>query len=104
MDFKILGPLEVRAGQREVACKSTKQRLLLSVLLIGRERELATLLPFVDDALTVGGGLVLIGGEPGIGKSRLAETLIARAVERDARILVGRCWEAGGAPAYWPWV
>ena len=23
---------------------------------------------------------------------------------RGARVLVGRCWEAGGAPAYWPWV
>ena len=23
---------------------------------------------------------------------------------RGARILTGRCWEAGGAPAYWPWV
>ena len=23
---------------------------------------------------------------------------------RGAHVLVGRCWEAGGAPAYWPWV
>ena len=27
-----------------------------------------------------------------------------RAQARGARVLVGRCWEAGGAPAYWPWV
>ena len=27
-----------------------------------------------------------------------------RARARGARVLVGRCWEAGGAPAYWPWV
>jgi DNA-binding winged helix-turn-helix (wHTH) protein len=41
---------------------------------------------------------------PRIGKSRLAEELTTHARERGARVLVGRCWEAGGAPAYWPWV
>ena len=47
---------------------------------------------------------VLLGGEPGIGKSRLADELMGYARARGARVLVGRCWEAGGAPAYWPWV
>ena len=50
------------------------------------------------------GALFLLVGEPGIGKSRLAEELVAHARARGARVLVGRCWEAGGAPAYWPWV
>ena len=50
------------------------------------------------------GGCCLIGGEPGIGKSRLADELVARARARGALVLVGRCWEAGGAPAYWPWM
>jgi DNA-binding SARP family transcriptional activator len=72
--------------------------------LVGRERELTELLPLVDRALAGNGGLLLVAGEPGIGKSRLAETLANRAQGRGARVLVGRCWEAGGAPAYWPWV
>ena len=50
------------------------------------------------------GRLVLVGGEPGIGKSRLAEEFSMRADECGAQVLAGRCWEAGGAPAYWPWV
>ena len=59
----------------------------------------------LDDALAGRGRLFLLVGEPGIGKSRLAEELIAPgASARGARVLVGRCWEAGGAPAYWPWV
>ena len=71
---------------------------------VGRERELAELLGALEDALAGRGRLVLVAGEPGIGKSRLADELIRRARARGARVLVGRCWEAGGAPAYWPWV
>ena len=71
---------------------------------VGRERELAELVGGLADAFAGRGRLFLLVGEPGIGKSRLAEELIAHARTRGARILVGRCWEAGGAPAYWPWV
>ncbi len=71
---------------------------------VGRERELAELHEALDEALGGRGALVLVSGEPGIGKSRLADELIRQARARGAQILVGRCWEAGGAPAYWPWV
>jgi DNA-binding SARP family transcriptional activator len=71
---------------------------------VGRERELAELLGGIGDAFAGRGRLFLLAGEPGIGKSRLADELIARARERGACVLVGRSWEAGGAPAYWPWV
>jgi DNA-binding SARP family transcriptional activator len=71
---------------------------------VGRDSELAELVAGLDDAFAGRGRLFLLVGEPGIGKSRLAEELIAHARGRGARVLVGRCWEAGGAPAYWPWV
>jgi DNA-binding SARP family transcriptional activator len=71
---------------------------------VGRERELAALESALEDTLGGHGRLVLLSGEPGIGKSRLTDELAGRARERGARVLVGRCWEAGGAPAYWPWV
>jgi DNA-binding SARP family transcriptional activator/tetratricopeptide (TPR) repeat protein len=70
---------------------------------VGRERELAMLAAGLDDALAGRGRLFLMSGEPGIGKSRLADELVARARARGAEVLFGRCWEAGGAPAYWPW-
>jgi AAA ATPase domain len=71
---------------------------------VGRERELGELAAGLDDAFAGRGRLFLLSGEPGIGKSRLADELTVHARARDARVLVGRCWEAGGAPAYWPWV
>ena len=71
---------------------------------VGRERELSALVAALDDAMAGRGRIVLLAGEPGIGKSRLTDELIGEARARGARTLVGRCWEAGGAPAYWPWV
>jgi DNA-binding SARP family transcriptional activator/tetratricopeptide (TPR) repeat protein len=71
---------------------------------VGRESELAELLGSLGDAFSGRGRLCLVAGEPGIGKSRLADEVIAHARAQGARVLVGRCWEAGGAPPYWPWV
>ncbi|HKE10553.1 MAG TPA: BTAD domain-containing putative transcriptional regulator [Myxococcota bacterium] len=71
---------------------------------VGRERELEELCAGLDDAFRSRGRLFLLQGEPGIGKSRLAAELIGRARARGASVLIGRCWEAGGAPAFWPWV
>jgi tetratricopeptide (TPR) repeat protein len=71
---------------------------------VGRAAELAELLAALDDAFAGRGALLLLRGEPGIGKTRLAEELAARAEARGARAAWGRCWEGEGAPAYWPWV
>ena len=61
---------------------------------------MAELVGSFEDASAGSGPLVLLAGEPGIGKSRLVEELGARG----ARMLVGRCWDAGGEPAYWLWM
>jgi tetratricopeptide (TPR) repeat protein len=71
---------------------------------VGRERELGALVDALEAARAGSGRLFLLAGEPGIGKSRLADELGSLARERAVRVVWGRCWEAGGAPAYWPWV
>jgi DNA-binding SARP family transcriptional activator len=71
---------------------------------VGREPELELLEGGLEDAFSGRGRLFLIVGEPGIGKSRLADEFASRAKQRGAKVLWGRCWEAGGASAYWPWV
>src|SRR6266536_3059713 len=70
---------------------------------VGRDRELAELLAGLEDAAGGRRRLFLIAGEPGIGKTWLAEHLAGHATRRGARVLWGRCWEAGGAPPFWPW-
>jgi eukaryotic-like serine/threonine-protein kinase len=71
---------------------------------VGRTAELAVLTADLDAAVAGRGGVVLLAGEPGIGKTRLAEELAAHATARGVVVLWGRCWEGEGAPAFWPWV
>ena len=71
---------------------------------VGREREMDDLRAGLDDSLSGHGRLVLLVGEPGIGKTRMTEELATWAKMRGAQVLVGRCYEGEGAPAYWPWV
>ena len=72
--------------------------------LVGRRAELDGLLGALGDAESGRGRFVVLVGEAGIGKTRLADELGRRASEQGARVVVGRCWEDGGAPPYWPWV
>jgi eukaryotic-like serine/threonine-protein kinase len=71
---------------------------------VGREAELATLAADLDATADGRGGVVLVAGGPGIGKTRLAEELAAQATTRGALVLWGRCREGEGAPAFWPWI
>src|SRR6266542_4988417 len=70
---------------------------------VGRDREVAELAAGLEDAAGGRGRLFLVAGEPGIGKTWLAEHLAGLAVERGVGVLWGRCWEGGGAPPFWPW-
>ncbi len=69
---------------------------------VGRDSELETL----DGVLVLAhggrGGLVIVSGDPGIGKTRLSLEACRRAEARGQRVAWGRAWEAGGAPSGWP--
>jgi tetratricopeptide (TPR) repeat protein len=71
--------------------------------LVGRVAPLHELEIELDRALAGHGALVLVSGEPGIGKTRLVEELAVRANAAGALALWATCWEDEGAPAYWPW-
>ena len=71
---------------------------------VGRQRELGELVAALDDAMSGRGRLVMLVGEPGIGKTRTVQELATIAEQRGAQVLWGKCYEGEGAPPYWPWV
>ena len=71
---------------------------------VGRERELERLRSALDSAFAGRGSVVLLVGEPGIGKTRTTQELETYARMRGAKVLWGRAHESSGAPPYWPWV
>ena len=71
--------------------------------LIGRHRELTALRAWLEATRAGSGRLVLCAGEPGIGKTRLAQEFAGAALASGATVAWGRCVETEGAPAYWPW-
>jgi tetratricopeptide (TPR) repeat protein len=76
---------------------------LAAGVFVGRERETDELRAALEGALSGRGRLVTLVGEPGIGKTRIADELATYAHLRGAEVLWGRCYEGEGAPAYWPW-
>ena len=70
---------------------------------VGRQREMAQLSAALEDALAGHGRLVMLAGEPGIGKTRTAQELAVLAETKGVQVLWGWCYEEKGAPPYWPW-
>lgn len=70
------------------------------VPLVGRERERAALVDCMEKALGGVGGLALLEGEPGVGKSRLLQEVARDAEWREVQVLWGRGRESGELPPY----
>ena len=71
--------------------------------LVGRDDQLAALDGVLAGARGGRGRVALVAGEPGIGKTRLAEEAARRAAAAGMQVAWGRCHEGDGAPAFWPW-
>ncbi len=71
--------------------------------LVGRDVELRQAISALDEART-GTRVVLVEGEPGIGKTRLVEELATQAAARGTAVHWGRAYEGGATPALWPWL
>ena len=71
---------------------------------VGRHAEMARLRAGLTGIFEGRGGMFLLSGEPGIGKTRLAEQLVREAEQQGATAFWGQSTQAEGAPPYWPWV
>jgi DNA-binding winged helix-turn-helix (wHTH) protein len=72
--------------------------------LVGRAAPLAALSDLLVRAAAGRGRVATVVGEPGIGKTRLAEALLEAASLAGWIPLVGRCADEGQAPPLWPWM
>ena len=70
---------------------------------VGRAREMEVANRCLSEAVAGRGGALLVAGEPGIGKTRLAEQTAARAAELGVPSVWGRCVSEEGTPPFWPW-
>ena len=70
---------------------------------VGRQVEIGELTGALNDVLGGQGRMVMMAGEPGIGKTRAAQELATIAQTRGARVIWGQCHENEGAPPYWIW-
>ena len=71
---------------------------------VGRQEEMAGLTAALEDAVAGRGKLVMLAGEPGIGKTRTAHELASQMEALGGQVLWGWCYDEGGALPYWPWV
>jgi tetratricopeptide (TPR) repeat protein len=76
---------------------------MAEVPFVGREPEMSILRACLEDAVGGLGHLLLVGGEPGIGKTRFAEAAVAEAEGFGVTVAAGGCDPYAGTPEYWPW-
>ena len=91
-------------GAGEVTTAVTSPLPTSAEVFVGREGPMQILEAALRAARVGGGQMVLLVGEPGIGKTRLVQHFAARARHLGAVPLFGRCVEGEGAPVYWPWL
>jgi DNA-binding SARP family transcriptional activator/energy-coupling factor transporter ATP-binding protein EcfA2 len=72
-------------------------------LVLGRDAELARLADRLRLAGAGHGGAVVLTGEPGAGKTTVAEAVAHLAEQAGITVAWARCPDADSAPAYWPW-
>ncbi|WFE33966.1 AAA family ATPase [Micromonospora sp. WMMD975] len=72
--------------------------------MIGREHPAGLLRAEVTRVIDSHGGLVLVTGEPGIGKTTLVSAAAGEARGRGALVFGAACWDSDTAPDYWPWL
>jgi hypothetical protein len=71
---------------------------------VGRERELRSLSAALEQAIAGRTRVMMVSGEPGIGKTRTAQWFSHHAQQREVQVFWGRSHEEPGAPPYWAWL
>ncbi|MDC0710011.1 AAA family ATPase [Stigmatella sp. ncwal1] len=96
---EVLKDLREMVGQQvQFETQATRESYLRSARFVGRERERELLEQALERALAGQGEAWLVGGESGVGKSRLVEEIRTLAMVRGAVVLRGQAVSSGGSP------
>ncbi|MCP2266065.1 BTAD domain-containing putative transcriptional regulator [Promicromonospora thailandica] len=71
--------------------------------IVGRSGEISVLRQVMEPVFAGSSALVLVEGEPGVGKTRLLTEVSGEAERRGALTVWGECLDGAGAPTMWPW-
>ncbi|MGD8869693.1 MAG: AAA family ATPase, partial [Gemmatimonadales bacterium] len=93
--FRFVAPLDPGRGDAERASAST---------FVGRAELLRAIDAALREAVLGMRSLLLLRGEPGIGKTRTAEMAVDAARAQGFEVFVAHCVEVEGAPVFWPWI
>jgi tetratricopeptide (TPR) repeat protein len=93
--LQALEAIEAGKGAKEPSKEVPPENPLYRRVFVGREPELKQLQSAFDGAISGQGALMMVTGEPGIGKTALCEQLATYVTLRGGRTLVGHCYEAG---------
>jgi class 3 adenylate cyclase/tetratricopeptide (TPR) repeat protein len=106
--FTDLGKLALKGVPEPVAASEVRYEaaesniLAARVAMVGREAELSRLSARLAEAAAGRGGLAMLTGGAGIGKTRMLEELAERAAHQGTTVLSGACFESEWAPPYAP--
>jgi class 3 adenylate cyclase/tetratricopeptide (TPR) repeat protein len=107
-EFAPVGPLDLKGFAEPVAAYEVRYRpeagaaLLRHTPFTGRTAELRRLARRLDEACAGHGGVVVLAGEPGIGKTRTIAEVAETARAQGALVLWGRCYEGEAARSFGP--
>jgi len=93
--LQALEAIEAGRVEKEPSQEAPAENPLYRRVFVGREPELKQLQSAFDGAISGQGALMMVTGEPGIGKTALCEQLATYATLRGGRTLVGHCYEKG---------
>lgn len=103
LEWRAMPPSEPARRQPRRSSGASSPAIAAPAALVGRCEQVARLQAAWARACSTRGGCILVSGEAGIGKTRLAEELAGTVMGEGARVIWGRCYESDEVPAFWPW-
>ena len=106
--FRDLGATELKGiaapvGVAEVLYEADEAGAILrQTPFVARDGEIARLSEALERVRSGRGELLMVVGDPGIGKTRLLEEFASLARLRGAQVLAGACYEGDRDPPFWP--